>query len=227
MIAGGVALLAALAIVVSATLAFPAPQARTTPTAVELPVELQQLVFTACLPGLSSAGGNRITGGAPTAALVAEQGLRFTVGGSPGDVNVGIEAPGDWSVTVTRDGATVQNQRPSADQAQLASVTAEAIPAAVSLYQCMAPYSFDDYPPEDLGSRARLLQLYRYDAVVLWPCLKSQGLDLGDPPSRDQFLTASSPVATNPLSGTTVSRKMLPRLVPALRACPLRPAYLG
>jgi len=227
-IAGVGAVLAGV-VIVAAALAFPASHSGASRRPVVLPAELQQLVFTACLPGLSSASGSpsRITGGPATGALAAEQGLRFTVGGSPGDLNVGIEAPGDWAVTVTHDGATVQNQRPSADQAQLDEVTAEAIPAALSLYQCMEPYRFDDYPPETLTSRAQLLQLYRYDAAVLWPCLKSHGIDLGDSPSRDEFLTAESAVTTNPLARTTVSRKMLPRLAPALRACPLRPAYLG
>jgi len=227
-IAVGGALLAALALVVSATLAFPTTAARTTPKAVALPRGLQELVFEACLPGLFTDNGTsfRSPDGSTTAPLIADQGLRFTIGGSPGGLSVGIEAPGDWAVTVTHDGATVQNQRPSADQSQLASVTAQAVPAAQSLYECMAPYRFDDYPPETLTSRAQLLQLYRYDAVVLWPCLTSHGLDMGDPPSRDQFLTVSSDVTTNPLADVHMSRKMLPLLAPALRACPLRPAYL-
>ncbi|MEO7722492.1 MAG: hypothetical protein ABIS08_11330 [Pseudolysinimonas sp.] len=229
MIAVGGALVVALALAVSATLAFPKPQTATTPKAVALPAELQELVFEACLPGLFSDSGSstRVSVGPATGALVADQGLRFTVGGSPDALSVGIEAPGDWAVTVTHDGATVQNRRPSADQSQLDSVTDQAVPAAQSLYKCMAPYRFDDYPAETLSSRAQLLQLYRYDAVVLWPCLKSHGLDVGNPPSRDQFVTASSGVTTNPLSATPMSRKMLLRLVPALRACPLRPAYLG
>ena len=228
-IAIGGALLAALALVVSATLAFPAPRPATAQHSVTLPAELQQLVFEACLPGLIPDNGSssRVSGGAASGALVAEQGLRFTVGGSPGALTVGIEAPGDWAVTVTHDGAAVKNQRPSADQSQLDSVTAQAVPAAQSLYECMSPYRFEDYPPATLASPARLLQLYRYDALVLWPCLTSHGLDMGDPPSRDQFLTASSVVTSNPLTGTPVSRKMLPRLVAALRACPLRPEYLG
>jgi len=228
-IAIGGALLAALALLVSATLAFPTPQTVTARHSVTLPAELQQLVFEACLPGLfpDSGSSSRVSGGAATGALVADQGLRFTVGGSPGALSVGIEAPGDWAVTVTHDGAEVKNQRPSADQSQLDSVTAQAVPAAQSLYRCMEPYRFEDYPPETLASPARLLQLYRYDALVLWPCLTSHGLDVGDPPSRDQFLTASSSVTSNPLSGTPVSRKTLSRLVAALRACPLRPAYLS
>jgi len=226
-IAVGGAVLAALVIVVPAVLAFPAAPAGAATKPVELPQELEHLVFFACLPGLYPGSGDAGQGAAAPGAVAAEQGFVFSSDGSHGPLSVRIEAAGDWSVTVSSTGATLRNERPSADQAQMASIASAAIPAAQSLYDCMAPFRFSARDEEPPRTSAQLLQLYRYDIAVLWPCLASQGIDVGDPPSRDQFVSSFSARTADPLAAMTVTKGMLPRLVPALRACPLRPAYLG
>jgi hypothetical protein len=221
----GGAAVAVLAVGVAAALAFPtAAVQRATSKPIDLPQELEQVVFWTCLPGLYPGSGDA---GSDAGGVTAEQGFLFSSDGSSGALSVRIEAAGDWSVTVGRAGATMQNERPSADQAQMTSIAAEAIPAATSLYNCMAPYRFAARDADPPSSSAQLLQLYRYDNAVLWPCLKSHGIDLGDPPSRDQFTSSFSAMTADPLSAMTVTRKLLPRLIPALQACPLRPAYLG
>lgn len=223
-IAVGGAVLVALAVVVLAVRAFPTAPAAAASKPVELPQELENLVFQACLPGLYPGS---VDAGAAAGVVAAEQGLVFSSDGSHGTLSVRIEATGDWSVTVSSAGATMRNERPSADQRQMTSIASEVIPAAQSLYNCMAPYHFAARDAEPPSSSAQLLQLYRYDTVVLWPCLRSRGIDVGDPPSRDQFVSSFSALTADPISAMTVTRKSLPRLAAALQACPLRPAYLG
>jgi len=228
-IAVGGAILVALAVVVLAARAFPTAPAGAASKPVRLPHELEHLVFLACLPGLDprSVDAGTAADGAAAGGVAAEQGFLFSSTGTPGALSVRIEAAGDWSVTVNRTGATMQNERPSADQTQMISIASSVIPAAQSLYNCMAPYRFDAHDAEPPRSSAELLQLYRYDKAVLWPCLRSRGIDLGDPPSRDQFVSTFSALTADPISAMTVTRKTLPRLAAALQACPLRPAYLG
>lgn len=137
-----------------------------------------------------------------------------------------IEAVGEWSVSVNNVGATLRVERSSDNPARTDAIAAAVTPTARSLYDCMATYRFAAHDAETPRTSAQLLQLYRYDTAVLWPCLRSQGLDVGDPPSRDQFRSFSA-VTADPLSALTLSKKSLPRLVPALRACPLWPPYLG
>jgi hypothetical protein len=227
MVAIGAAVAVALAVAVLAAQAFPTAKAAAPAKTIELPQELEHLMFMACLPGLYPGSGDAGPNGG---GVVAEQGFVFSSDGSDrsdGALSVRIEAVGDWSVTVSRTGATMQNERPSADQAQMITIASEVMPAAQSLYDCLAPYRFAARDAELPSSRAQLLQLYRYDTAVLWPCLRSQGIDVGDPPSRDQFVSSFSARTADPISAMTVTRKMLPRLATALRVCPLRPAYLG
>lgn len=228
-IAVGGAVLVVLAVVVLAAQAFPRAPAGGASQPIQLPQELEHLVFLACLPGLypGSVDAGAAANGVAAGGVAAEQGFLFSSEGSPGALSVRIEAAGDWSVTVSSSGATMRNERPSADQTQMISIASAVIPAAQSLYKCMAPYRFDARESEPPRSRAQLLQLYRYDRAVLWPCLKSRGIDLGDPPSRDQFVSAFSTLTADPISAMTVTRETLPRLAAALQACPLRPAYLG
>ncbi len=223
-IAVGGAVLVALAVVVLAVQAFPTAPAGAASKPVHLPQELEHLVFLACLPGLDPGS---VDPGAAAGGVAAEQGFIFSSDGSHGTLSVRIEAAGDWSVTVSSSGATMRNERPSADQTQMISIASQVIPAAQSLYNCMAPYRFAARDAEPPSSSAQLLQLYRYDTAVLWPCLTSQGIDMGDPPSRDRFVSSFSALTADPISAMTVTRKTLPRLAVALQACPLRPAYLG
>jgi len=220
----GGAAIAALAVVVAAALSFPTAAVAPTTRQVELPQELEHLIFFACLPGLDPGAGDADTN---AGTVTAQQGLAFSTSGSGPALSVRIEEVGDWSVSVDSIGATMRVERPSDSQARTDAIAAAVTPTARSLYNCMAPYRFAAHAAPAPRSSAQLLQLYRYDTAVLWPCLRSQGIDVGDPPSRDQFTSSSSAVIADPLSVITLSKKSLPRLVPALRACPLWPPYLS
>ena len=174
----GGAAIAALVVVVTAALSF--PTAATAPTAkqVELPLELKSLVFFACLPGLDPGAGE--SGATATSAnagsVTAEQGLAFSSSGSDPALSVRIEAVGDWSVSVDSVGATMRVERASDSQARTDAIAAAVTPTARSLYNCMAPYRFAPRAAETPRSSAQLLQLYRYDTAVLWPCLRARCL---------------------------------------------------
>ncbi|MES1169117.1 MAG: hypothetical protein ABUL47_00335 [Leifsonia sp.] len=224
---GGAAtvLLAALA---GAALAFPSGAVvRATSRPVELPRELQQTVFWMCEPGLYPGFDSAFDSAPDGDGVDATQGFFFSSKGSGASLSVAIEEVGNWSVSVDRTGATIHNERPSADQTQLVPIASEVIPAATSLYNCLEPYHFASHDVQPPSSGAQLLQLYRYDTAVLWPCLTAHGMDVGDPPSRDQFIDSFSALTADPISAMTVTPKLLPRLGSALRACPLRPAYPG
>lgn len=225
----GGAVVGLLAVLTAAALAFPSGEgARATSRPVELPRELQQTVFWMCEPGLYP-GFDAGFDSAPSdgEGVDATQGFLFSSKGSGAALSVKIEEVGNWSVSVDRAGATIHNERPSADETQLVPIASQVIPAATSLYNCMAPYRFAAHDFQPPASSAQLLQQYRYDTAVLWPCLTSHGIDVGDPPSRDQFVDSFSALTADPILAMTVTRKLLPRLASALRSCPLRPAYLG
>jgi len=221
---------AALLLVV-AGLAFPTVDSGAASRPVELPQELEHLVFMACLPGLYTGTGDAAIDPAPNpGGVTAEQGLLFASDsseGSGGAPSVRIESVGDWSVSVNSAGAYLRSRRSGGNPERTSSIAAAVIPAAQSLYDCMAPYRFEATSSVQPRSGAELLQLYRYDTAVLWPCLTSHGIDVGPRPSRAQFTASSSALVADPLATVPVTKKMLSRLVPALRACPLRPAYLG
>jgi hypothetical protein len=223
---GGVAL-AGIAVVAAATLTFPtAPTALVTPTPIELPHELERVVFMACLPGLYA--GSADAGSEPKGdggGVVAEQGFLFSSDGSTGALSVRIESVGDWSVSVSSTGANMRSERSSDNPQRITAIADAVTPTARSLYNCMAPYRFAAHDELPARSSGQLLQQYRYDAAVLWPCLIAHGIDPGVLPSRDQFTASFLPV--DPLSSMKLTRRTLPRLAAALQACPLRPAYLG
>jgi hypothetical protein len=224
-VATGGGILVAVCVAAVAALNFPTGAvARGTSKPVELPHELQQTVFWMCLPGLQP-GFDDV--GSDEDGVDAEQGFFFSSRGSGAALSVQISSAGDWSVSVNRTGAVMHNERPSADQTQMISIASAVIPAAKSLYDCLAPYRFASTDLEPPTSSAQLLQLYRYDTNVLWPCLTSHGVEVGEPPSRDQFVTSRSARSADPFAARTLTSKTLPHLIPALQACPLRPAYLG
>ncbi|HEY4152529.1 MAG TPA: hypothetical protein VGM38_04345 [Pseudolysinimonas sp.] len=221
----GGGLLAGVCIVAVAVLNFPTPAA--TPGAskpVELPTDLQSAVFFACLPGLDPASQDAESG---VDGIQATQGLGFSSGESLLGLSVRIESAGVWSVSVDSTGATLHSERHGDNLDQMTRIAAEVIPTATSLYNCMEPYRFAAHTSEPPSSSAQLLQLYRYDATVLWPCLTAHGIDMGDPPTRDQFVSSVSARTADPFSAMKLTKQTLPRLTAALQACPLRPAYLG
>ncbi|HEY4152528.1 MAG TPA: hypothetical protein VGM38_04340 [Pseudolysinimonas sp.] len=211
----GGAAVALLAIVIVAVAAFPGHVVtRADSRPVELPGELANVVFDLCIPGLGPS--------------VFEDGraIAYSITGSGSRLKVQIESVGDWSVSVDRTGASLQNESSDADDTRMTSFASNVIPSAESLYNCIVPYRFAPVttPP---SSSSQLLQLYRYDTTVLWPCMASHGIKLGDPPTRAQFANSFTALTVEPFAAMAPSRKSLPRLVKALEACPLRPAYLG
>jgi hypothetical protein len=225
---GGTMLTVLAGVVAAAVLGFPhEPTAGAGPRAIELPEDFRTILSNLCFAdefaGIDAASSQPDgSSGVPS--------LQFGVGGSGAAFTVRIESVGDWSVSVTSAGATMRNERPSmsaADAARMSFVASVVIPDAVSFYHCLSPFRFAtrNVPPPPTSS-SQLLQLYRYDNAVLWPCLTSRGIDMGDPPSRDQFVNSFAALTADPFSAMTPTRKMLPRLGAALEACPLRPAYL-
>lgn len=212
-IGGGV--VALLAIVAVAVVAFPGHVVtRGDSRPVELPGELELVVFNLCVPGLEPS------------ALEDGGGIAYSIAGSGSRLMVTIESVGNWSVSVDRTGASLQNERSDANDTRMISFASNVIASTESLYNCMVPYRFAAVttPPT---SSSQLLQLYRYDTNVLWPCMTSHGIKMGDPPGRGQFVSSVTARTADPIAAMTPTRKMLPRLVAALQACPLRPAYLG
>src|SRR4051794_14856895 len=131
MIAVGGAAVVALSIVAIAAQAFPTAQTGAASASVQLPQELEHLVFMACLPGLYPESRNAADA---AGGVAAEQGLRFSSDGSDGALFVRIEAVGDWSVSVNRTGATMRSEGSNQNQARAGSIAAAVIPAAQSLY---------------------------------------------------------------------------------------------
>ena len=220
-IAGAAAVAAGL--VVTAVLTFPTGgPARSLAAPTELPVTLEPFVFNLCLPStdvLGAAADSEAAGGsdaAPGADYIA-----LSTRGAGGSLSVTIEAPDVWSIDATRRGVTVKNEGGTAANGPAAG----AIAVAQQMYDCLAPYRFVEQPTTGRSS-SQLLQLYKYDSTVLWPCLAAHGLRLGPAPTRADFANDSAAQSVDPFRGLNLSRRTLPRLVAAARGCPLRPAYL-
>jgi len=94
-----------------------------------------------------------------------------------------------------------------------------------ALFDCVSAYRFQSQS-EFPASRAALLQLYRYDVGVLWPCLTAHGVTVGTAPSRQAFLTQADAYAAYPVppSGSDVE---VERRLAAAAACPAIPQYLA
>ncbi|MEO6114867.1 MAG: hypothetical protein ABIP33_00625 [Pseudolysinimonas sp.] len=216
------AAVAVLAIVAVAVLTFPRPVGRGTAQSIELPQELEQMVFSMCAPGLPVSTD---PGSTPDGSVLGS--FVFGLAGSGSSFSVRIELPGKWSVSVNHSGASMQNESSDPDVSHMVTQASFAIPAAQSMYNCMSPYRFADHEDQPPTSSSQLLQLYRYETTVLWPCMTSHGIKMGAPPSRDQFVNSFTALTADPIAAMTPTPKQLPRLVSALEACPLRPAYLG
>jgi hypothetical protein len=103
---------------------------------------------------------------------------------------------------------------------------AEAV--ATGILTCMAPYRFapSAHMPH---SPSALLQLYRYDRAVLWPCLRQHGFDPGPAPSRADFASADDAMQANPyiaLAAKPVTKQLFAAAAKAARYCPEMPKYL-
>jgi hypothetical protein len=116
---------------------------------------------------------------------------------------------------------------PGADDAALPSGDdlARAEEVASDLLSCASRYRFQaqsEFP----ASRAALLQLYRYDLGVLWPCLTAHGVMVGTAPPRRAFLTQVDAYAAYPVP-PSASNVEVERRLAAAAACPAIPQYLA
>ncbi len=204
----------ALAGVIAAGVAgFPRESAaRATSRPLELPEQLEVQVFQACLPSEDAAK-------IPATAL----GIGITPVGS--DFSVSIEDQGSWQVQVDRHGIRVREDGRSGGDARLPAVR-RAITVAQEFYGCLSPYRFADGTPTEY-SRSQLLQLYKYDRTVLWPCLAGLGYPVGAPPTRQDFANSLTVRSVDPFRGVTLKRGDLRLLDGAMRSCPMQPAYLS
>jgi hypothetical protein len=221
-IAGAVVL---AGIVVAAVLTFPTSgPGRGTARPTELPAQLEPFVFNLCMPslaGIESGIGPDVGDGADTAVGTA---YLFSTQGSGNAFTARIEEPGAWRVDAGRRGATVLSEDGHEDGGKVPPVF-RAVTVAEQMYDCLAPYRFVEQSTLP-SSPSKLLQLYKYDNSVLWPCLAAHGLKVGDPPNRADFTNAFTALTVDPFVGLDLSRRELPRLISAVQDCPLRPSYL-
>ena len=186
--------------------------ARASGRPVELPGDLEPFVFNACIPT------------ADLATIQQAGALGFTLSnGGPFEVRIFAD-PGAWSVQVGRQGARITAQ--GGGTGTDASVAARALAIAQQMYDCLAPYRFVDSSTLSPSS-SQLLQLYKYDTAVRWPCLRNLGLDPGSPPRRADFVTTYSAQNVSPYRVMNVKPGDLRLLVASAELCPSRPAYLG
>jgi len=193
----------------------PAPR----PRAGAIPESLQNLAYSRCV--------NRLDPTTTTDYSVSIGGE----GGNSSCVDVGpltaVDADGNrsttWHVHVTPGRVALESD------AEGAPVPADAELARVqkvgrSLFDCVSEYRFQP-PAEFPSSRAALLQLFRYDVGVLWPCLTAHGVVLGPAPSRRSYLSQADAYAAYPvpLSGSPGD---VTRMLSAAAACPAIPPYL-
>lgn len=209
-------------LVVTAVLAFPAGRdGRFAAGPTPVPASLESYVFTMCEPNL-----DRLTAEL-TPHAEGNQVLAISTDGSGSTLSVGVEAPGAWRVEASRAGVTVENENENgmAVGSAVAPPVSEAIAAAQELYTCLSRFRFVDVITPATSS-SQLVQWYKYDAVVLWPCLAAHGVDVGDPPSRQDFADAFRAQGVDPFQELNFDPGTIPDLVAALRQCPLRPSYL-
>jgi hypothetical protein len=224
----GAALLAAAAVVATAVLAFPTGSAgRAASAQPKLPTTLEPSVFRLCLPHVSeltAAVDADLSHGSLSEAI--PQYLAYSTQGSGPSFSASVEAPGAWRVEANRTGATIATENGAGDGSGAVLYAPHAIAVAQQMYDCMSPYRFVD-ETTTLATSSQLVQRYKYDTTVLWPCLAAHGLEVGDPPDREDFSDAFRAQSVDPFAGVKVSERTLPRLIAAVRDCPLHPTYLG
>lgn len=212
-------------VVVAAALTFPTGGAgRRTATPTELPSQLEPFVFSLCMPASSGIGSDDGSETGDGSATVTSATFVFSTQESSSVVSARIELPGAWQVDAGRRGATVRSEDGHEDGGTVPPVF-RAVALAKQMYDCLAPYRFVE-PSVLPSTSSQLLQLYRYDSSVLWPCLAAHGLKVGAPPSREDFANAFTASAVDPFRGLNLSKPELPRLIAAAQDCPLRPSYL-
>jgi hypothetical protein len=215
LVAAGVAVIVASGLVVAGVLAFPSGTVGRVATGEErLPVTLEGSVFRLCGPNLNE-----------LAVQADAQSLRLWTEGSGGSYSVGVEKPETWRVEATRAGVTVLPEHGGPAAVEVSESTMAAVAFAQQAYECLSRYRFVD-ETTSLASSSQLVQWYKYDTLVLWPCLTAQGLDVADPPSREDFSDPFRAQSVDPFRDVKVTNQTLPLLLAAMQNCPLRPSYL-
>ena len=192
-----------------------APRASSRPLL--LPSALAPVVWRGCIAGLDVSG------------------LNVSIGGTSGEILVDV-GPGDifdsWYVHATPRGVTLVTPggAPTASAGSgsgsgSTTLMDAAERAARAVQSCASAYRFvdaNDLPP----SRSGLLQLYRYDVAVLWPCLRAHGVIVSDQPSRELYLSPVTAAAIDPYGAPSWTPGGVAAAVDAARVCPDVPAYL-
>jgi len=226
MVAIGVALAAAAGLVATAVVAFPSgPLGRVAAGPHQLPVTLEGSVFGMCMPDLTRLNSEMEAARPP--GVAPEPGtefLAFSTSGSGGSFTATVEAPGFWRIDASRTGVALASEHGTSDRSDAPPITPAALAIARHLYACLSPYRFVD-ETTSLASSSQLVRWYKYDTTVLWSCLAAHGLDVGDPPSREDFSDPFRAQSVDPFRDVKVSRRTLPHLLAAVQNCPLRPAY--
>ena len=207
-------------LIAGAVVAFPhGTIERATGRPAPLPPQLEGSLFELCATTPEAAAA-----GASIDELAGTGSMVMSTSGSGSSFSVRVEAVDRWRVDVDRHGATLQSE--VGDRLIAAPLTQA--PSTVSfgehLYRCMSPYHFD--ATSEVLSSSELLQLYRYDRTVLWPCLTAHGVDPGPPPQLSQFASAVTVRSIDPFGGAVPTRAQFERVVRAATACPLTPDYL-
>ena len=214
-VAIGAAVLAAAGLVAAAVLGFPAGTVgRTAAGQIHLPVTLEGAVFQSCMPTTDE-----------PLSTGAYQSLAFTTRGSGGSFSASVEVPGAWHVDAGRAGVTIVEEHGTRSPDGPVAPTPAAVALAQHLYSCLAPYRFVDETTHEATS-SQLVQWYKYDVLVLWPCLAAHGLQVGDPPTRADFSDPFRAQSVNPYQDGEIGKLSLHRLLTAVQECPMRPPFL-
>jgi hypothetical protein len=149
--------------------------------------------------------------------------LTFGAGTESGSFSIRIES-GSWVVEASRAGVTAEGSKVAVAGAD-AEQASVAVAIAQQTYDCVSRYQFADVSTPHATS-SQLVQQYKYDTTVLWPCLRARGLKPGPAPSRQDFSDPFRAQGVDPFGELDVSGASLRTLVDAARACPPSPAYL-
>jgi len=226
-IAIAAALVVVAALVVTAVLVFPAGTVgRVSAGPTRLPQSLREQLFDYCLPDTTKLiDAFDKTHTTATGSSSTPDYLSVSTDGSGASFSATVEATGDWKVDADRSGIRV-----SAGAGDLAAAPAEfsheAVDFVQKLYACGSKYSFVDETSHEATS-SQLVQWYKYDVGVLWPCLRAHGLHVGDPPTRAEFSDPFRAQAVDPYQGLKLGKGSMDRVLAAVRDCPQRPPFLG
>jgi len=226
-IAIGAAVVAVAGLVVTAVLVFPAGTVgRVSAGPTRLPQSLREQLFDYCLPDTTKLiDAFDKTHTTATGSSSTPDYLSVSTDGSGASFSATVEATGDWKVDADRTGITV-SAGAGVSAAAPAEFSREAVAFVQKLYACGSQYRFVDETSHEATS-SQLVQWYKYDVGVLWPCLTAHGLHVGDPPTRAEFSDPFRAQAVDPYQGLKLGKGSMDRVLAAVRDCPQRPPFLG